>query len=47
MGNLGALFTEPLFPDDLTDVVEQGFPNCIGALDGILEMFEVILYDDF
>ena len=47
MGNLGALFTEPLFPDDLTDVVEEGFPNCIGALDRILEMFEVVLYDDF
>lgn len=47
MGNLGALLTEPLFSDDLTDVVEEGVPNCIGDRNGILEMFEVILYDDF
>ena len=53
MGNLGALFTEPLFSDDLTDVVEEGFPNCIGdrdwirLRDWILEMFEVVLYNFF
>ena len=47
MGNVGAVFTEPLFSDDLTDVVEEGFPNCIGDRHWILEMFAVILYDDF
>ncbi|MFB8797674.1 MAG: hypothetical protein U7126_26350 [Microcoleus sp.] len=30
MGNLGAFLGVPLFSDDLTDVVEEGFPNCIG-----------------
>ena len=47
MGNLGAFLGVPLFSDGLTDVVEEGFPNCIGALDWILEMFEVVLYYDF
>ena len=47
MGNLGAFLGVPLFSDDLTDVVEEGFPNCIGDRHWIFEMFEVVLYNDF
>ena len=47
MGELGAFLGVSLFPDDLADVVEEGFPNFVGDRNRIVEMFEVVLYNFF